>query len=236
MQTKKALITTAVGGLIAMAQFALHAQPAEKPSYSSEKCYGVATAGKNDCAANGHACAGQSKAGKNANEWVYLPVGTCAKSAAPSSKCHERDRPPRLALRNPIPAATGIGLRANASERVRRRPAERGMARGAQRELLWARRDRACRARASPRELPVVVPRRGPLARLGRSARSRVICAACGSSAAATSLHWFPSTCRGAPSAGATSTICCRCLTRAKRSSTWFCEWTRRKTCSAAPF
>ena len=42
-----------------------------------EKCYGVAKAGKNDCAANGHGCAAQSKAAKNAKEWVYLPAGTC---------------------------------------------------------------------------------------------------------------------------------------------------------------
>ena len=41
-----------------------------------EKCSGVAKAGKNDCAAAGHACAGQAKADKG-KEWVYLPKGTC---------------------------------------------------------------------------------------------------------------------------------------------------------------
>jgi uncharacterized membrane protein len=43
----------------------------------SEKCYGVAKAGKNDCAGAAHACAGQSKAEASSKEWVKLPKGTC---------------------------------------------------------------------------------------------------------------------------------------------------------------
>jgi uncharacterized membrane protein len=77
MQTKRALISTAVGGLVAFAQFALHAQPAPTPNFPNEKCYGVAKAGKNDCAANGHACQGHAKADQNGKEWIYLPSGTC---------------------------------------------------------------------------------------------------------------------------------------------------------------
>jgi uncharacterized membrane protein len=67
----------AVAGLIALGSFALVSQTfaADKPDM--EKCYGVAKAGKNDCASNGHACAGQSKADKNAAEWLSLPKGTC---------------------------------------------------------------------------------------------------------------------------------------------------------------
>ncbi|WP_348944257.1 DUF2282 domain-containing protein [Chitinibacter sp. FCG-7] len=42
-----------------------------------EKCYGVAKAGKNDCAANGHACAGQAKSDNNGKEWKYVAAGTC---------------------------------------------------------------------------------------------------------------------------------------------------------------
>lgn len=46
-----------------------------------EKCYGIAKAGKNDCAdANGvHSCAGQAKADKLASEWKYVAKGTCEK-------------------------------------------------------------------------------------------------------------------------------------------------------------
>jgi uncharacterized membrane protein len=77
MQTKKALIGTAVGGLVALAQIALHAEPAPTPTFKADKCYGISKAGKNDCAANGHACQGQSKVDANGKEWIYLPTGTC---------------------------------------------------------------------------------------------------------------------------------------------------------------
>lgn len=47
----------------------------------TEKCYGVAKAGKNDCAdANGkHACGGYSKTDGDPNEWVKVPSGLCEK-------------------------------------------------------------------------------------------------------------------------------------------------------------
>jgi uncharacterized membrane protein len=46
---------------------------------ATEKCYGVAQAGKNDCAAAGHACAGQSHVSQAATDFVSVPVGTCEK-------------------------------------------------------------------------------------------------------------------------------------------------------------
>ena len=44
-----------------------------------EKCYGIAKAGQNDCAAaNGtHSCAGQAKADNAPTEWKYVAKGTC---------------------------------------------------------------------------------------------------------------------------------------------------------------
>ena len=44
-----------------------------------EKCFGVAEAGKNDCASlsGAHSCAGQSKESKSMDEWKYVPKGTC---------------------------------------------------------------------------------------------------------------------------------------------------------------
>jgi uncharacterized membrane protein len=44
-----------------------------------EKCYGVAKAGKNDCAANGHSCAAQAKTDGDKSEWIAVPKGTCEK-------------------------------------------------------------------------------------------------------------------------------------------------------------
>ncbi len=46
-----------------------------------EKCAGIAKAGNNDCGAldGSHGCAGQAKSNNLAEEWVYVPQGTCDK-------------------------------------------------------------------------------------------------------------------------------------------------------------
>ncbi|MBA3252793.1 MAG: DUF2282 domain-containing protein [Pseudomonadota bacterium] len=52
-----------------------------------EKCYGVSTAGKNDCAAGpGTTCAGTSKVvvDYQGNAWKYVPKGTCRTMKSPS--------------------------------------------------------------------------------------------------------------------------------------------------------
>lgn len=77
MQMHKALITSAIAGLFGIQQLVAVAQPAQAPDYKNEKCYGVAKAGKNDCAANGHSCQAQAKQDANGNEWIYVPAGTC---------------------------------------------------------------------------------------------------------------------------------------------------------------
>ncbi len=56
---------------------------ADKPGM--EHCYGVAKAGKNDCAAAGHSCAGQSSKDADKSSWVSLPTGVCAKLAGGST-------------------------------------------------------------------------------------------------------------------------------------------------------
>jgi uncharacterized membrane protein len=44
-----------------------------------EKCYGVAKAGKNDCQTAKSSCAGTSKTDGQADAWISVPKGTCAK-------------------------------------------------------------------------------------------------------------------------------------------------------------
>lgn len=44
-----------------------------------EKCAGIAKAGKNDCGTSKHACAGQATKDGEAEEWVFVPTGTCDK-------------------------------------------------------------------------------------------------------------------------------------------------------------
>jgi len=74
MNMKSLAIAAAVGSLLA-----LGSTPALSADNAKEKCYGVAKAGQNDCAANGHACAGQSKVDKDPGEWKYVPKGECEK-------------------------------------------------------------------------------------------------------------------------------------------------------------
>ena len=57
-------------------------QGGDKPKM--EKCYGVAMAGKNDCAAGpGTTCAGTSKADYQGNAWKHVPTGTCTTLKTP---------------------------------------------------------------------------------------------------------------------------------------------------------
>ena len=72
---KNALISAAIGGVMALGIVNTSAQAADDPA--TEKCYGIAKAGKNDCAGAAHACAGQSKAEASGKEFVKLPKGTC---------------------------------------------------------------------------------------------------------------------------------------------------------------
>jgi uncharacterized membrane protein len=50
----------------------------------TEKCYGVAKAGKNDCKAGaGTSCAGTSKANYQGNAWKLVKAGTCTSIKTP---------------------------------------------------------------------------------------------------------------------------------------------------------
>jgi uncharacterized membrane protein len=71
--------------LSTLAAAAANAQPVAQPA-GSEKCYGVAKASKNDCAAGAHSCAGQSTRDMDKTSFVYLPKGACAKIAGGSLK------------------------------------------------------------------------------------------------------------------------------------------------------
>jgi uncharacterized membrane protein len=72
MTSKTAILAAAVGSLFVLTTTAFAADES-----NSEKCYGVAKAGKNDCAGGAHACAGQSSKDKSAKEFISLPKGTC---------------------------------------------------------------------------------------------------------------------------------------------------------------
>jgi uncharacterized membrane protein len=84
MQTsvKAAIAASTLLGAIAVASI-VQAGPAAKPA-GSEKCYGIAKAGKNDCAAGAHSCAGTATLSSDKASFVYLPKGACSKIAGAS--------------------------------------------------------------------------------------------------------------------------------------------------------
>jgi uncharacterized membrane protein len=74
MNMKNLALAAAVGSLISMGA-SISAYAGDAPT--KEKCYGVAKAGQNDCAANGHSCAGQSKVDNSPDDFKVVPAGQC---------------------------------------------------------------------------------------------------------------------------------------------------------------
>jgi uncharacterized membrane protein len=72
------IIRSALLGLLALGVSSSAAFAADAGG-DKEKCYGVAKAGKNDCAAGAHSCAGQSKVDNDPASWQYVAKGTCEK-------------------------------------------------------------------------------------------------------------------------------------------------------------
>jgi uncharacterized membrane protein len=62
----------------------LLATQVEAQGPTTEKCYGVAKAGKNDCQTATSSCAGTSKKDHEASAWLAVPKGTCEKIAGGS--------------------------------------------------------------------------------------------------------------------------------------------------------
>ena len=74
--------TLAVAGAVAAA---LAAQTTAAQAQSKEKCYGVALAGQNDCAAGpGTTCAGTSSVDYQGNSWKLVDAGTCESMELPA--------------------------------------------------------------------------------------------------------------------------------------------------------
>jgi uncharacterized membrane protein len=86
---RQTTIQAAVAGLLALGLAASVSAGPVAPEASKDKCFGIAKAGQNDCAAGKHACAGQSTADNDPMSWKYVAKGTCekigGKIAAPKS-------------------------------------------------------------------------------------------------------------------------------------------------------
>ncbi len=82
MNKQDILVKSAIASLLAFGSLALTtpAVAADKPKM--EQCYGIAKAGKNDCAGgkgSANSCAGTAKKDGQKDSFVLLPKGTCAK-------------------------------------------------------------------------------------------------------------------------------------------------------------
>lgn len=73
------LLASALAAAIAVPPIASsQAAPAKPPAFKAEKCYGIAKAGKNDCASAGNnSCAGLSRVSADPRAWVFVPAGYC---------------------------------------------------------------------------------------------------------------------------------------------------------------
>ncbi|MCH7312151.1 DUF2282 domain-containing protein [Acinetobacter sp. ANC 4805] len=74
---KKPILHSSLIALAVLGITASSAASAAKPGM--EKCAGIVKAGKNDCGTSKHSCAGQATKSSDAEEWVYVPTGTCDK-------------------------------------------------------------------------------------------------------------------------------------------------------------
>jgi uncharacterized membrane protein len=76
--SKQAVIASALAAAIAAPSLASAQAPVAAPAFKAEKCYGIAKAGKNDCASTGNnSCGGSSKISADPKAWVYVPEGYC---------------------------------------------------------------------------------------------------------------------------------------------------------------
>ena len=83
-------LSTAIAALLAanLPVSAHEPKHTEQPP-GTERCYGVAKAGENQCGTPKHACGAMSTVDNDPAEWKYVPQGTCTnlggKTAPPPS-------------------------------------------------------------------------------------------------------------------------------------------------------
>lgn len=77
MDRSELMIRSALASLIAMGLAG--AATATAAETETERCAGVAKAGKNDCHSATNGCAGTIKTARDPSAWIRVPKGTCDK-------------------------------------------------------------------------------------------------------------------------------------------------------------
>jgi uncharacterized membrane protein len=82
------LVASALAAAIAGPALLSAQAPVPPPTaFKTEKCYGIAKAGKNDCASTGNnSCGGTSKIDGDKKAWIYVPAGYCERIVGASLK------------------------------------------------------------------------------------------------------------------------------------------------------
>lgn len=84
MRTATKIISAAALALTAGGMLASANSVAADKATEMEKCYGVAKAGRNDCATASSSCAGTSTQDRQKDAYIAVPKGTCSKIAGGS--------------------------------------------------------------------------------------------------------------------------------------------------------
>ena len=85
---KRYLVASALAAAIGAPAVIAAQTPVPVPTnFKAEKCYGIAKAGKNDCASAGNnSCGGTSKVNGDPRAWIYVPAGYCERIVGGSLK------------------------------------------------------------------------------------------------------------------------------------------------------
>ena len=84
MNTSTVISTAALAAALSAALGAVSSPGNAAETADREKCFGIALAGQNDCAAGpGTTCAGTSKVDYQGNSWKLVPAGTCVAMETP---------------------------------------------------------------------------------------------------------------------------------------------------------
>ncbi|MBA1148636.1 DUF2282 domain-containing protein [Ectothiorhodospiraceae bacterium WFHF3C12] len=78
MTTRRQIVSSALTGALALGGMAMLG-PVTAAEGEMEKCYGIAEAGKNDCATATSSCAGTSTEDGQGDAFIAVPKGTCDK-------------------------------------------------------------------------------------------------------------------------------------------------------------
>lgn len=85
------IIQSTISSLLISATVPVYAQMLTTPKDvtkqdNAEKCYGIVKAGMNDCNTKSQSCAGSSTRDRQADAFLFVPKGLCAKIAGGTVK------------------------------------------------------------------------------------------------------------------------------------------------------